>query len=283
MSAKKKLFIIGSVLVCLVSYLPTKSLSNLNNINNNTKCTGLYVSGQYKPTVSHFSNFSLKETYTDTKELLGLAKDIKSITDITTNKKFNIPYNTKFQDNAVSFSAAVGYISQDSPRVEVEWSYEEFDVKNPGNYVVSEAFRYIALARGIDNLQKYPETNKYVVIKNNGLSVASIIINGCYDFSLNNLKVSPYICVGFGGDIIEFFSAVSFKFAYQGKVGISYPLFSNMIIFADGYYHKVIGNKFNNLNVQHVVSLNSHPKSTFAVATLNVEYFGSEFGLKFIF
>ncbi|AHX03232.1 surface antigen family protein [Ehrlichia chaffeensis str. Heartland] len=283
MSVKKKLFIIGSVLVCLVSYLPTKSFSNLNNVNSHTKCTGLYISGQYKPTVSHFSNFSLKETYSNTIELLGLQKDVSSITDITNNMKFNIPYNAQFQDNAVSFSGAVGYISPNNPRVEVEWSYEEFDVKNPGNYTISEAFRYIALAREITQSQKYPGTDKYVVIKNNGLSVASIIINGCYDFSLNNLKVSPYICAGFGGDIIEFFSAVSFKFAYQGKVGISYPLSSNITIFADGYYHKVIGNKFNNLNVQHVVGLTNHPKSTSAVATLNIEYFGSEFGLKFIF
>ncbi|MCZ6902519.1 MAG: P44/Msp2 family outer membrane protein, partial [Rickettsia endosymbiont of Ixodes persulcatus] len=52
---------------------------------------------------------------------------------------------------------------------------------------------------------------------------------------------------------------------------------------ADGYYHKVIGNQFKNLNVQHVVNLTEAPKATSAVATLNIEYFGSEFGLKFIF
>ncbi|AHC39607.1 P44/Msp2 family outer membrane protein [Ehrlichia muris] len=284
MSSKKMFSIIRLALVCLVSYLPIQSFSESNNISENIKHTGLYVSGQYKPTVSHFSNFSVKETYTDTKKLLGLQKNADSITsDIKTNTKFDIPYNAKFKDNAISFSGAVGYIAQEGPRIEIEGSYEEFDIKDSGNYTINEAAKYIALARAIANGQNYPDTGKYVVIRNNGLSVASIIINGCYDFSLNNFKISPYICAGFGGDIIEFFSAVRFKFAYQGKLGISYPLSSNVILFADGYYHKVIGNQFKNLNVQHVVNLTEAPKATSAVATLNIEYFGSEFGLKFIF
>ncbi|WP_395877835.1 P44/Msp2 family outer membrane protein [Ehrlichia muris] len=284
MSSKKMFSIVRLALVCLVSYLPIQSFSESNNISENIKHTGLYVSGQYKPTVSHFSNFSVKETYTDTKKLLGLQKNADSITsDIKTNTKFDIPYNAKFKDNAISFSGAVGYIAQEGPRIEIEGSYEEFDIKDSGNYTINEAAKYIALARAIASGQNYPDTGKYVVIRNNGLSVASITINGCYDFSLNNLKISPYICAGFGGDIIEFFSAVRFKFAYQGKLGISYPLSSNVILFADGYYHKVIGNQFKNLNVQHVVNLTEAPKATSAVATLNIEYFGSEFGLKFIF
>ncbi|KJV63480.1 MULTISPECIES: P44/Msp2 family outer membrane protein [Ehrlichia] len=284
MSSKKMFSIVRLALVCLMSCLPIQSFSESNNISENIKRTGLYISGQYKPTVSHFSNFSVKETYTDTKELLGLQKNASSITgDIKTNTKFDTPYNAKFKDNAISFNGAVGYIAQEGPRIEIEGSYEKFDIKDSGNYTINEAAKYIALARAIASGQNYPDTGKYVVIRNNGLSVASIIINGCYDFSLNNLKISPYICAGFGGDIIEFFSAVRFKFAYQGKLGISYPLSSNIILFADGYYHKVIGNQFKNLNVQHVVNLTEAPKATSAVATLNIEYFGSEFGLKFIF
>ena len=284
MSSKKMFSIIRLALVCLVSYLPVQSFSESNNISESIKHTGLYISGQYKPTVSHFSNFSVKETYINTTGLLGLQKNANSITsDIKTNTKFDIPYNAKFKDNAISFSGAVGYIDQEGPRIEIEGSYEEFDIKDSGNYTISEAARYIALARAITTGQNYPDTDKYVVMRNNGLSVASIVINGCYDFSLNNLKISPYICAGFGGDIIEFFSAVRFKFAYQGKLGISYPLSSNIILFADGYYHKVIGNQFKNLNVQHVVNLTEAPKATSAVATLNIEYFGSELGLKFIF
>ncbi|RZB12689.1 P44/Msp2 family outer membrane protein [Ehrlichia minasensis] len=288
MNSKKIFFILGSMLVCLAAYLPIQSLSESNNVIYNTKHTGLYISGQYKPSVSHFSDFSVKETYVNTEALFGLKQGISSIlrSSATTQQveNFNVPYTAKFQDSLASFSVAVGYIAHHGPRIEVEGSYEEFDVKNPGNYTTTDAHRYIALAREKDQIyQTYPTTNKYVIIKNNGISVVSIIINGCYDIALNDSKILPYICAGFGGDFIEFFSAIRFKFAYQGKIGISYPLSSNTILFADGYYHKVISSQFKNLNVEHVVTDLTEFKVTSAIASLNIEYLGGEFGLKFIF
>ena len=289
MNSKKIFSILGSILICLAAYLPIQSFSESSNVTYNTKHTGLYISGLYKPTVSHFSDFSIKETFTNTEALFGLKQDITStLRNSTTTQKhsnFNVPYTAKFQDNFASFSIAVGYIANNGPRIEIEGSYEEFDVKNPGNYTTTDAHRYIALAREKDNThQSYPADHKYVIIKNNGISVVSIIINGCYDISLNDSKVSPYICAGFGGDFIEFFSAIRFKFAYQGKIGISYSLSSNIILFADGYYHKVINSQFKNLNVEHVVvNLQAGPQVTSATAFLNIEYLGGEFGLKFIF
>ena len=288
MNSKKIFFILGSMLVCLAAYLPIQSLSESNNVIYNTKHTGLYISGQYKPSVSHFSDFSVKETYVNTEALFGLKQDISSTlhsrTTTQQNENFNVPYTAKFQDSLASFSVAVGYIAHHGPRIEVEGSYEEFDVKNPGNYTTTDAHRYIALAREKDKFyQTYPTTNKYVIIKNNGISVVSIIINGCYDIALNDSKILPYICAGFGGDFIEFFSAIRFKFAYQGKIGISYPLSSNTILFADGYYHKVISSQFKNLNVEHVIANLEDFKVTSAIASLNIEYLGGEFGLKFIF
>ncbi|AAZ68935.1 P44/Msp2 family outer membrane protein [Ehrlichia canis] len=289
MNSKKTFSILGSILICLAACLPIQSFSESSNVTYNTKHTGLYISGLYKPSVSHFSDFSIKETYTNTEALFGLKQDISSIlrNKETTqyNNNFNVPYTAKFQDDFASFSIAVGYIANNGPRIEIEGSYEEFDVKNPGNYTTIDAHRYIALAR--EKTSYYlssPKENKYVIIKNNGISIVSIIINGCYDISLNDSKVSPYICTGFGGDFIEFFSAIRFKFAYQGKIGISYSLSSNIILFTDGYYHKVINSQFKNLNVEHVVNeLTTDPKVTSATAFLNIEYFGGEFGLKFIF
>ncbi|CEI84731.1 Surface antigen msp4 [Ehrlichia minasensis] len=278
----KKIFLLGSILVCLAAYLPIQSLSESNNVTYNTKHTGLYISGQYKPSVSHFSDFSVKETYVNTEALFGLKQYINSIllSNIITQQdgNFNVPYTPKFQDSFASFSVAVGYIAHHGPRIEVEGSYEEFDVKNPGNYTTTDAHRYIALAS-----KKDAQLYKYVIIKNNGISVVSIIINGCYDIALNDSKILPYICAGFGGDFIEFFSAIRFKFAYQGKIGISYPLSSNTILFADGYYHKVISSQFKNLNVENVITDLAEFKATSAIASLNIEYLGGEFGLKFIF
>ncbi|MGN7618834.1 MAG: P44/Msp2 family outer membrane protein [Ehrlichia sp.] len=86
-----------------------------------------------------------------------------------------------------------------------------------------------------------------------------------------------------GKILSNFFDALHVKFAYQGKLGISYELSSRISVFADGYYHKVIGDQFKNLNVNHVVELDTFPKATSAVATLNIGYFGGELGVRFVF
>ena len=117
-------------------------------------------------------------------------------------------------------------------------------------------------------------------MKNTGLSILSIIINGCHDFSIDELKISPYICAGIGINAIEFFDALHIKFAYQGKIGVSYPLANSIRLFSNGYYHKVVGNKFKNLEVIHVGNLHHSPWYTSAIATLNIGYFGVEVGIK---
>ncbi|WDM85428.1 P44/Msp2 family outer membrane protein [Ehrlichia sp. JZT12] len=129
-------------------------------------------------------------------------------------------------------------------------------------------------------------TNKvsHTVMRNDGLAISSNMINVCYDFLLDQLPALPYICGGIGVDAIEFFDALHIKLASQIKLGITYLLSSNINLFIDGYYHRVIGNnKFKNLKVQHVAELHDAPKVTFAVATLNVGYIGGEVGVRFIF
>ncbi|AHX05150.1 outer membrane beta-barrel domain protein [Ehrlichia chaffeensis str. Liberty] len=277
----KKSIITGTVLasLLLLSSIESSSAVSHNHIRTNTG--GIYITGQYRPGVSHFTNFSVKETTTDTKVLVSYKKEQTSI-DLTAHSNFNGIYTVKFQDNAASFSGAIGYSYTEGLRLEVEGSYETFDVKDPKDYSAKDAFRFFALARPTSSTPPI-ENYKYTVMKNNGLSVASIMINGCYDLSFNNVVVSPYICAGIGEDFIEFFDTLHIKFAYQGKLGISYYLSPKINIFADGYYHRVIGNKFKNLNVNHVVELTDFPKPTSAVATLNVAYFGGEAGVKLTF
>ncbi|ABD44654.1 major outer membrane protein OMP-1H [Ehrlichia chaffeensis str. Arkansas] len=297
MNHKSMLFTIGTALISLLS-LPNVSFSGI--INNNANNLGIYISGQYKPSVSVFSNFSVKETNFTTQQLVALKKDIDSV-DISTNadsginnpQNFTIPYIPKFQDNAASFSGALGFFYARGLRLEMEGSYEEFDVKNPGGYTkVKDAYRYFALAREMQSGQtcpKHKETSGiqphgiyHTVMRNDGVSISSVIINGCYNFTLSNLPISPYMCVGMGIDAIQFFDSLHIKFAHQSKLGITYPLSSNVHLFADSYYHKVIGNKFKNLRVQHVYELQQVPKVTSAVATLDIGYFGGEVGVRFI-
>ncbi|AHX04949.1 P44/Msp2 family outer membrane protein [Ehrlichia japonica] len=300
---KNKFIAISTALVCLLS---SPNISFSETVNSKIeKHFGLYISGQYKPSVSVFSNFSVKETNVATKQLIALKKDIDSVEIDASNadkgiskpEHFNIPYTVEFQDNAVNFNGAIGYSFSEGPRIEVEGFYEKFDVKNPGGYTkVKDAYRYFALARDLEATKFQPKNKSsssssppptpgvfHTVMKNDGLSILATIVNVCYDFSLDELSVSPYICVGMGINAIEFFDVLHVKFAYQSKLGISYQLFPKINLFVNGYYHQVIGNQFKNLNVQYVYDLEKAPKVTSAVATLDVAYFGSEAGIRFTF
>ena len=274
----KKSLLIGTILLSLLSSLSTKAFSVINHSDINHNVSGLYFTGQYRPAVSHFSSFTVRETNVATQQLLSLQSD-KNEHHITSNSNFSGIYTAKFRDNAASFSGAIGYSYPESLKFEIEISYEKFDVKSTRNYQETNAVIF-ALAREISS--QNPQTSKYVVMKNSGLSVASVMINGCYNMSFYNLVVSPYICAGVGEDFIEFFDTLYIKLAYQGKLGVNYPLSSRFNIFADMYYHKVIGNQFKNLNVIHAVDLTEFPKTTSAIATLNVAYFGGEVGIRFI-
>nr|ACR33115.1 major antigenic protein 1-2 [Ehrlichia ruminantium] len=285
---KNKLIATGIVLT-LLSFIPNISFSE--TINNNIKTHyAIYISGQYKPSVSHFSNFSVNETNTDIQNLVATKQDISSL-DIDTVLKepsnFNHPYTTEFQNNNISFGGAIGYYSTEGTRIELEGSYEFFDVKDPSGYKPHDAYRYFALARDMNRKKSFEPKKQiglrtnYTVMRNNGLFISSVILNGCYDFSINELKISPYMCVGIGINAIEFFDALHLKLAYQGKFGISYPISNNIKLFADGYYYKVTDNKFKNLKVIYVADLNNTPLVTSAIATLNVEYFGGEIGIRF--
>ncbi|RZB12687.1 P44/Msp2 family outer membrane protein [Ehrlichia minasensis] len=283
MSNKRSFFLIGISL--LINLLLSTDASSMEVHSHTHFKPSLYISGQYRPGVSHFSKFSVKETHHNTVKLVGMKKDSKTdMTNIKLNTNFNSTYNAEFQDNEISFSGAIGCLYSENLRIEVEASYEEFDVKNPDGGAATDAYRYFALARKMgENTNSPSDTEKFTVMRNDGLSISSVMINGCYNVILNDIQAEPYICAGIGGDFIEFFNGFHVKFAYQGKVGISYQIFPEVRLFLDGYYHKVKGNKFKNLHVQHVDTLQNAPKVTSAVATLNIGYFGCEAGVRFIF
>ncbi|KJV63482.1 MULTISPECIES: P44/Msp2 family outer membrane protein [Ehrlichia] len=281
MSNKKSFFTIGVSFIANLLLL-SNAFSTENTSNYTYFKPRLYIGGQYRPAVSHFSEFSVKETNLNTVRLVGLKKDISAVnsTNIANNINFNFPYIAEFQDNAISFSGAIGYSYSKELRIEVEASHEEFDVKNPEGSVV-ETYRYFALARAMENTN--PQSGKFTVMKNDGLSISSVMLNVCYDFEPDSILATPYICAGIGGDFIEFFNDLHVKLAYQGKMGLSYSISPEVSLFLDGYYHKVIDSKFKNLHVQHVADLDSAPKFTSAVATLNIGYFGGELGVRFTF
>ncbi|AHC39609.1 P44/Msp2 family outer membrane protein [Ehrlichia muris] len=281
MSNKKSFFTIGVSFIANLLLL-SNAFSTENTSNYTYFKPRLYIGGQYRPAVSHFSEFSVKDTNFNTVRLVGLKKDISAVnsTNIASHTNFDFPYIAEFQDNAISFSGTIGYSYSKELRIEVEASHEEFDVKNPEGSVV-DTYRYFALARAVTN--NNPQTGKFTVMKNDGLSISSVMLNVCYDFEPDGILVTPYICAGIGGDFIEFFNDLHVKLAYQGKMGLSYSISPEVSLFLDGYYHKVIDSKFKNLHVQHVADLTDAPKFTSAVATLNIGYFGGEVGVRFTF
>ncbi|CEI84735.1 Major outer membrane protein P30-7 [Ehrlichia minasensis] len=287
MNNKSQFLIRCTFLMCTL-LLPNISFAKINN----EKHSGLYISGQYKPSVSVFSNLSVKETNHSTKHLIGLKQNADPVdnNNISTPSNFTVPYAAEFQDNYTNCNGSIGYSFAEGPRIELELSYEKFDVKNPGGYTTKDAYRYFALAREIETSTFQPKNQHrsskniyHVIMKNDGLSILSNIVNICYDFSLSDLPVLPYLCGGMGISTIEFFDTLHVKFAYQSKAGVSYQLLHKINLFIDVYYYQVTSNKFKNLKVQHVYQLKELPRVTSAVATLDIVYFGSEAGVRIIF
>ncbi|MGN7618843.1 MAG: P44/Msp2 family outer membrane protein [Ehrlichia sp.] len=160
-------------------------------------------------------------------------------------------------------------------KVELESFYEKFDVKDTGNHIVEDNYRYFALYRK----GKIKSVN-YVTLRNDGIKFNSVMFNVCYDFAVNNAYITPFSCVGIGGDIIRVFNNMEIKAAIQAKVGVKYLISEKISLFIDGYYHGVIGNEHSNIPVQYPRNLFNSPNVTSALAKLDISYFGAEFGIK---
>ena len=254
--------------------LPVQSFSVLiDNVEKDTKTSNIYISSQYKPSISHFKNFSIQEINPQTKNSVEPEKNTVTGNIFKLNSHINIPYNIQFQDNTTSFSGAIGYSSK-GLRLEAEGSYEEFYMKNSNDSLIINSNRHYVSSS--DDFQNF------AITRDNKLSITSIMVNTCYDISISDSLV-PYLCTGIGGDIIGLFNTTYLKFAYQGKVGISYLINNNILLFSDIYYHKVTGKEFKNLYVQYVADVNNFQKVTPILANLDIGYFGSEIGVRFIF
>nr|AAF73411.1 P28-3 [Ehrlichia chaffeensis] len=260
----------------------------------NNNIDGSYVTIKYQLTTPHFKNFYIKETDFDTQEPIGLAK-------ITANTKFdtlkeNFSFSPlhqtdsykSYQNDLLGIGLSVGLFVK-SFRIEFEGAYKNFNTKRLARYKSKDGYKYFAIPRKSEH-GFLDNTFGYTVAKNNGISIISNIINLCSETKYKSF--TPYICIGVGGDFIEIFDVMRIKFAYQGKVGVSYPITSKLILSINGQYHKVIGNKFELLPVYQPVELkrlvtNKTSKDidqdVTASLTLNLEHFSSEIGLSFIF
>ena len=206
---KKKINIVNVILLASLSaFLATKSLATSLN---NTEIPKIYLGTNYKLSISHFTSFSVQETHQKV-DIIGLKSNVPNIGDdvLKTAKNFNTQYNPAFKNNFTGFSGALGYHLNKDLRLELEASYQDFDVKKNKKYKTSDAHRYFALVRKKNDKIFQPQDDTkdlsnnyrsfYSFMKNNGVSIASVMFNGCYDLQFNNLKISSYACIGIGGD-----------------------------------------------------------------------------------
>ena len=275
----KKIFI-TTALISLMYSLPSISFSNTisgGNIGGN-----FYISGKYVPSISHFGAFSAKEENDTTKGIHGLKYDWNG-DPILKNKhsEFTVPnYSFRYENNPfLGFAGAIGY-SMGGPRIELEVSYEAFDVKNPNSNYKNDAHRYCALSH---NTNASMADDKFVFLKNEGLLDISLALNACYDITTEQIPVSPYICAGIGTDLISMFEATSSKISYQGKLGIGYSINSETSVFVGGHFHRVIGNEFRDIPAIVPSNSSSITGPRFVVVKLDVCHFGLELGGRFNF
>ena len=285
-----KRVLIASALISLMSFLPSISFSESiheDNINGN-----FYISAKYMPSASHFGAFSVQEDKELTKKVFGLLQDwdggtIKdaNVESYDPSSKFTIQnYSFKYENNPfLGFAGAIGY-SMGGPRIEFEVSYETFDVKNQGNSYKKDAHKYCALSRDsvMSNTSSNNHKGKFVFLKNEGLLDISLMINACYDITIESIPFSPYVCAGIGTDLVSMFETTNPKISYQGKLGLSYSISPEASVFIGGHFHRVIGNEFRDIPTT-LPSGSTITGPHFAIVTLNVCHFGLELGGRFTF
>nr|ABO36243.1 Omp-1-3 [Ehrlichia ewingii] len=277
------------ILMFVILFLPSSSLLALEN-NLSGGVGHIYISGQYKPSIPQFNKFSMEEATIGAvipKSLKQDAEDITlSILALSTN--FTLPYDPKYKKSLLGLGGTIGYAINNF-RIELETFYEKFNVSAPSGYD-DNIYAYFSIE--VPQLRSLPY---HYTMKNTGIILSPVLANICYDINKKQLRnVSPYLCLGFGVDLIDFLDKVSFKFSYQAKLGVSYLISPNLAFFIDGSFHRHLGNQFSDLLLDYpsyyrsLTSLSDNDPNrilpfTSASAKLNINFFSANIGIRFIF
>ncbi|AHX03238.1 surface antigen family protein [Ehrlichia chaffeensis str. Heartland] len=287
------------ILICLILLVPSLSFAIVSNDFLKDNIGHFYIGGQYKPGIPRFNRFLV--TNNNIREIISLQEDCRNTIPhmvqstaqgILPSKVleefrqllhdgdfFTLPYNPTYKKNLLGGGGVVGY-SITHFRVELEAFYEKFNLTAPAGYLHKNFYEYFALATEMDPTRpNQPAEGKYYCMKNTGITLSPFIINACYDFILKKAhNIAPYLCLGVGGNFIDFLDQVSFKLTYQAKVGISYFISPNIAFFIDGSFHGHLNNQFSDLPVDY----SSSTKFTTISAKFNVNFLTSSIGIRFI-
>ena len=309
------------ILICIIFLFPSLSFATNNNyfVHNIGKNIGhFYIGVQYKPGTPHFNRFSIADDSTfnllaisntkdylfhystEVQDLFSLPQEKQNLLHYTTegsttlntlkNKDNFIPgYNPTYTGNLLGVGGIVGY-SINNLRVELEAFYEKFSIKAPTGYNYDTEYFAIATAVNKDAKPLY-----YHCMKNTGITLSSFLVNACYDFTLKiEKKIAPYLCLGVGGDFIDFLGKTKLKASYQAKTGLSYAISPNLTFFVDGSFHGYMNNQFPGLLVDYpadtnvfIYSYSSSTQTTYSefttmLAKLNMVFLTGSIGIRFI-
>ncbi|QGR02925.1 P44/Msp2 family outer membrane protein [Ehrlichia ruminantium] len=270
------------ILTCLIFLLPSVSFSE-NNDNSSLSNYKFYVSGQYKPSISYFNKFSVTIRDNYTQALLSLKETMPPIASnfiVSDNNlsNFTVQHNPTYKNSLLGIGGNMG-IKLNNYRVELEVSYENFDLKVPSEYFYEDAYKYFLV-----KTESHPSYNNhyYYLIKNNSIKISPILVNVCYDVPPKNTQIFPYLCVGAGINVIDFLDKVHFKFSYQAKIGISYFVLPNLALFIDGSFHSHLSNELTYIPTYGINS-NYHNLSQASSVRLNINFLSSSIGIRFIY
>ncbi|UTO55795.1 P44/Msp2 family outer membrane protein [Neoehrlichia mikurensis] len=250
------------------SFAQVKGSEGSNNVNNH----GFYIGGQYKPGIGVIGDLSVKADSIDIKAILALKADATAEDPVAADKNtpsevskfiqkpgnFKGFYKPTYNNSFAGFSGLIGYSTPNGVRLELEGSFENFELKNSNKCTLKNAYKYFAAAAKLkdgnnDEIDDAAAENNenhnkyYYVIKNSNISAAATMINLCYDFTsdaLGNGEISPYLCAGVGASLVKALNMPHVKFSYQAKAGVNYFLSNSVAIFADAYYHATHDNTF---------------------------------------
>ncbi|KJV63471.1 MULTISPECIES: P44/Msp2 family outer membrane protein [Ehrlichia] len=254
------------------------------DFSNESEMSGFYASGHYNIDFPKFSTISIKYSANDNTEkeltLFTLKEDINEAPDFTNKDKFNTTkgYSPVYNRNYTGFSGAIGY-SGGGLRVELEGAFTKFDVDKQ-KHTYQDNHRYFALCK--EDAMKNSDNGNYVVIKNEGFRVISLIFNACYDMIISSSSLVPSACIGIGQGITNFLGGTNIHTLFKAKLGLGFLMSAKTIVFANGYYIKMKDNSFSNLSVQYPIELKDAPKHIEPIAYFNADNYGAEIGLRFI-
>ncbi|SCV63734.1 Major surface antigen 4 precursor [Anaplasma phagocytophilum] len=124
-------------------------------------------------------------------------------------------------------------------------------------------------------------------IEINSITATSVMVNACYDHDVRMQGIAAYACMGLGSNLIEVVDKhITHKFAYRLKAGLSYKLSKEVTAFVGGFYHHVIGDGvYDELPLQRIGrDFRKADRNQYeAIASFNMSYMGTEFGIRWAF